>query len=429
MKIKHLSAVLFFLILMLPCTALSLTDVSSTLTDIFSPFVDPNEGTTSFRSLMIPIGGRAESLGGAYTGLADDISYLSYNPAAASVMKNTQISLFHNSWIADSNMETIAFTTRTGNFGFGGQLQCFYVPFSEYNFFGEKTSSGYYTETTLALNGAYNFLAGYNFKGIAAGGSLKASFRGVPNYADNDTNEIISGSGLAQSSLAIMADAGLLFRFNLLKFYASREPNVRLGFSLQNIGAAFTGFGNDIKIDDPLPSTAAIGISYQFIKQIVFTVEFKQPFNLLDFSEYQMFLFGGGVQIQFTSFLAMLAGFQLKGANPRFSLGAEFEFLKIRMNVNYTLDLTSSMNPVNRISLSAKIQLGDNGRQQISDKIDELYNLGVYYFSLGEYEKAIEVWNDVLELDKRYDPAILGVKSAQSMLDMFKIIRESMFLE
>ena len=42
---------------------LSALDFSSSVTDFFYDYVDPNEGTTSFRSLLIPFGGKAESLG------------------------------------------------------------------------------------------------------------------------------------------------------------------------------------------------------------------------------------------------------------------------------------------------------------------------------------------------------------------------------
>ena len=42
--------------------AASITDVSSTLGDLFEAMSDPNEATTSFRSLLIPFGGRTESL-------------------------------------------------------------------------------------------------------------------------------------------------------------------------------------------------------------------------------------------------------------------------------------------------------------------------------------------------------------------------------
>jgi hypothetical protein len=130
------TTLLLFLLICAICQkgyTLSMTDASSTLGDLFSSFADPNEGTTSFRSLLLPFGGRTESLGNAYTGLCDDISYLRYNPAAGSIQKETQVALFHNSWIADSKLETLAFTTRFKNIphlSYGGYVSCFYMPFT-----------------------------------------------------------------------------------------------------------------------------------------------------------------------------------------------------------------------------------------------------------------------------------------------------------
>ena len=190
--------------------AAPLTDASSALGDLFSSMTDPNEGATSFRSLLIPFGGRTESLGNAYTGLCDDISYLRYNPAAGSIQKETQVALFHNSWIADSKLETLAFTTRFKNIphlSTGGYISCFYLPFTEYNFFGDRVAGSYYTESVAAFNASYNLLAGYDFKGLATGITLKTGWRGMPDYTDNNTDAIIAGSGLSQSALALMADA------------------------------------------------------------------------------------------------------------------------------------------------------------------------------------------------------------------------------
>ena len=114
--------------------SLSLTDISSGFSGLFSSSVDKNEGETSFRSLLIPFGGRTESLGSAYTGLCDDVGYLRFNPAAGSIQNETQVSLFHNTWIADSKLETLAYTTRFNklkNLSIGGYVSCFYVPFTE----------------------------------------------------------------------------------------------------------------------------------------------------------------------------------------------------------------------------------------------------------------------------------------------------------
>ncbi len=424
----------FFIIFSFFANAISLsyTDVNTSLSDIFYTFADKNEGTTNFRSLMIPFGGRTESLGSAFTGLCDDLSYLRFNPAGASVLKQTQFSVFHNGWIADSKLETIAFSTRSEknrNFGYGGFVSCFYVPFTEYNIFGERVAASYYTESVVALNFAYNFLAGYDFKGFALGVNLKGAYQGLPDYTDNDTNEIIKNSGLAQSSVGIMGDVGLLLQFNFFKYYYSRDPNIRIGFSAQNLGATLTGFGESVKIGEPLPTTFAAGMSVKFIKPMTVTVDYVQPVNLFAPDDYILGYINSGVDFQFASFLSLMGGFSIRGGNPRFSAGFEFEASKIRLNFNYTLDLTSSFAPLNKISLSAKVNFGDKGRSIVDAQVDEYYQLGLKYYADALYEDAILVWEEAIKLNKRFDPAILGIQSAQSQITMFKNIEESLRLE
>lgn len=404
--------------------SLDLSETSTILSNSFYDMSGDNEGTTGFRSLLIPTGGRPESLGSAYTGLCDDISFFDYNPAASSVLEQSEIALFHNSWIADSAMETIAAATRFGNFGLGGKISCFYVPFSEYDAFGTRTASSYYSETTAVFNASYNFFSGYKFRGIAAGANIKVGWRAVPDYTDNYSGEIISQSGLEQSALAFMADIGLLTRFNLGKLYDSRDTNFKIGLSITNLGAAITGFSDSITIDDPLPTTVGMGISYKIIRPLTLALEFRQPINLADLSEYQMFYFSGGVCADILPFFSVLGGFQFKGANPRFSIGGEFEVLKVRFNVNYSLDLTTSFNPVNRISLSAKIRLGDRGRAEQMEKIDELYKQGILYYTAGEYELAINTWKEILIIDKLYDPAINAISSTEKYLNMLNGVQE-----
>lgn len=407
--------------------SLDFTDMSSAMTTIFSGITSDNDGTTSYRSLLIPPGGRSESLGNAFTGLCDDASYITFNAGASSVQKQTMLSVFHNSWIADSKMETISYTTRYNHFGIGGQISCFYVPFTEYNISGERAATGYYTETTAALNASYNFLAGYDFKGFALGTSFKTSFRGMPDYTDNDTNAIIKGSGFSQSGIAVMADFGLVLQFNFLKYFASRDPNVRIGFSAQNVGVGFTGIGTNFQIDDPLPTYIAAGMSVKFFPFLTITGDIKQPINLLNMSEYNIFSFNVGADFSFSDNFGILVGFELKGGNPRLSAGGQFEFNNTRVNLNYTLDLTSSVAPINRISLSAQMLLGDRGRAEVQKEIDVLYNKGLVYYYSSDWDNAIATWEKVLEIDKRYDPAILGIESAKSQIEMIQRVRESMF--
>ena len=437
MRKKHFLKSLFLLTILgffsnKGLNALSYSDLITDLSDIFYSFVDKNEGQTSFRSILIPFGGRSESLGGAYTGLCDDINFLQYNAGAGAVQKESQIALFHNMWIADSKMETIAATTRFKNIphlSLGGFVSCFYLPFTEYNIFGDRVAASYYSETLAAINFSYNFLAGYDFKGFSLGGNLKTAWRGMPNYTDNNTNEVINNSGLAQSGLAFMGDLGLLLQFNFLKFYYSRDPNVRIGFSAQNLGVSLTGWGQQVVLDDPLPSLLSAGISVKFVKPVTLSLEFQQPINLQNLSTYLKPYIASGISLEFTNFLSVLGGFAIKGGNPRFSVGFEFEVAKVRFNFNYTLDFTSSFSPLNKLSLSLKLKLGDKGRSIIDKQVDEYYQQGLIYYAEADYQAAIDVWKEALKLNKRFDPAKLGIQSAQYQIDMFQLIKESLLLD
>lgn len=398
--------------------------VHESIIKAFGLLKDPNAALTSFRSLHIPYGGRCEAMGSAFTAMADDVSFFEYNPAASCVLEHTEAALFHNFWIADSAVDTAAFTRRNGNFGWGSALKSFYVPFTEYNIFGGRASKGYYSETTAAFNGSYNFLAGYTFKGIALGTNLKTSFRGVPDYSDNLTGHIISDSGLVQSGLALMADVGVLLRFNIGKLYTSRDPNFNIGFAMHNAGCSWTGFGKKVVLDDPLPTDFSAGIAYRIIENLVFTADFRQPLNMYNPKKSERWSIAAGTEVNITDFFALQAGILLKGANPKISFGSSLAWKKLSFNATYSLDLTSSLNPINKLSLAVKMDFGDEGRKVLQNRADKLYIEGIDYYTQGEFEKAIEKWKEVLVLFPRFDPAKQGITTAQNSIALRKKIRD-----
>ena len=417
--------------LMAKLFALDMTDVFHTLSNPFYNMVDPNEGMTSFPSLNIPCGGREESLGGAFTGLCDDICFFDYNPAASCLLPKGEFALFHNSWISDSNLETLAWADRFNDLGLGAKLKCFYVPFTEYNYFGDRVAANYYSETTACVNASYNFFHGYYFKGLAVGTNLKAAWRSVPDYTNNENNSIIQGSGLSQSSLGVMADLGVMLSFDVLKNFDSREANLRVGASLLNLGVAMTGFGSQGKfqIDDPLPTAAAIGVSYRFLKKLAVCADFRQPINLKDFSKSARWSAGVGIDFTVTDKLEFMAGFRLKGANPRFSLGTEFKVKKFIFDINYTLDLTSSLNPVNHFSLSARIGLGDHGRKQRQERCDALYTKGLDEYAKGNEAAAVEYWEAALKEDKAWTPAQRWIDTVKNSRKLYERVLDIQSLE
>lgn len=412
--------------------SLSLGDLdenfSNFLKKIMPREIDQNEGETAFNSLLIPVYSRAEALGGSYTGISDDIGFIEYNPAASSVLTFTELGIFHNQWIGDSAIDEIAWTGRKNNLGYGFAGKCFYVPFTQYNTFGNSIASSYYSETFAEANISYNIAKGYTFKGIAIGLTVKGGYRSMPSFMEDEENNI-KNSGFSNSAFAIMADAGILLRFNLAKIYASREPNLRIGVAVNNIGVSFTNLGKSIDLSEGLPSNVSAGVSYTFLKPFTVTGEFKLPFNMMS-GHLGKWSAGLGVEYKMISAFSLLGGLQLKNENPVISIGAQASVEGIQLNMSYSLDFSSSLAPLNRISLSAKIQIGDRGRIALQNKVDDLYRQGILYYvecckqtdtkSALEYlDLAIETLKEVLVTDSSFDPA-------QKALDIMLVEKENL---
>ena len=412
---KHplISCIIIFLFITATGTALDFSPgmygtITDYLTSIYGP--DSNAGLTAFPVLNVPMGGRAEGMAGAFTAVSDDISFLDYNPAGSSMLPNSELALFHNNWIADTKVEGLVFASRYKDLGFAAGGKWLYTPFTEYNIYGDRVSKGYYSEGVASLNLSYNFLKGFYFSGFSLGANLKGAFRLVPDYSDaddqgNNAGKLIRGSGLSQSSLAVMADVGILTRFDFLKAYNSRDRNTSVALVLRNLGPLSMG--------EPLPSEATVAFAYKPMRPLLFSFDFSLPVNFQDisFSEKPYWAFGFAGEV--TSFLSMRAGLMGKSGSVRVTIGSAIKLQKISLDINYTLDLVTQIQPLNRVSLGVRFDLGDQGRKALSDKVDGLYLAGLDAYSRYDLETAKKDFEEALKLDPKYDPAreALGVLS------------------
>jgi opacity protein-like surface antigen len=363
------------------------SDIYQVISNILG--IDRNAGRTTMRSLLIPMGGLDEGMGTAYSAVGLDSSYFESNPAASSLLDSTELSVFHNNWIADTKIEGAVYTIRYKDFGFGVGGKWLYLPFSATNDFGERVGSGYYSESMVGFNVSYNFIPGFYFSGLSAGATGKIAYRAMPT--------VDSGATAGNSALGVMVDAGLLSRFNLLKFYSSRSKNFSLALTLKNLGPPVQG--------DPLPTDATFGLAYSPLKPLLFSFDITQPIDLVDISKSEAMSVAGGAMVQLTDFFKLHGGLLIKGGNPRLSIGSTFDIELARVTVNYTLDLTTQFTPLNRISIQAAFSLGDLGRADIAKKVDNLYLSGLDAYARGDIDAAIAMWDEALKLDPTFDPA------------------------
>jgi tetratricopeptide (TPR) repeat protein len=407
---KLFSVIFLFTAVLAPALNVD-TDAYGSISDYLDSIygADDNAGLTAFPVLNVPMGGRSEGMASAFGAVSDDISFLEYNPAGSSMLSRSELAFFHNNWIADTKIEGAVFASRFKNLGFAAGGKWLYTPFTEYNMFGDRVSKGYYSEAVAVLNGSYNFLSGYYFSGISVGASIKGAFRFMPDYTD-DEDHIISGSGQSQSAAMAMADVGVLTRFDFLKPYNSRERNTSAALILRNLGPP--------AMDDPLPTVATAALSYKPLRPLLFSFDFSYPINMRDPALSEKPYWAAGAAVNITSFLSMRTGLLFKSGNIRLALGSAIDLNKISLDVNYTLDLLTQMQPLNRVSVGIRFDLGDQGRKQTASRVDELYLAGLDAYARGNYPEAQYYFEEVLKIDPKFDPAREGLKTIQHGLSV-----------
>ncbi len=385
--------------------SLSAVGVSESYNDWYGDLAEGSEdventGLTAFPTLLIPIGGEYEAMGTAYTAVGRDASFIDSNPAASSNIEETKIALFHNNWIADTNIESLAYTTRYEDFGVAVGGKYLHVPFTEYDSFGVQQATSRYTETVVAANLSYNFLDNFYFSGVSAGANLKFAARRVPGI---DAGDDVAGAG-------VMTDVGLLTRFDLLKFYPSRHRNFSVGTVVKNLGPNVR--------DDPLPTVWTTGIGYSPIRPLLLAADVNIPFNPFSSAPAESPGFAVGTAVTVTDFFVMRGGFLLRGGNPRISMGGSVGVDRMTIDVNYTLDMTTQLTAFDRFSVGVSFPLGDRGRGDRDEQVRSLYLDALEAFAVGNLERTIELCLEAVELDPSFQPAVETLMMARRMLDL-----------
>ncbi len=154
-----------------------------------------------------------------------------------------------------------------------------------------------------------------------------------------------------------------------------------------------------------MPTEATFGLAYSPLKPVLFSFDVTQPINLVNVSQSEALSFAEGTLVSITDFFQVHTGLLIEGGNPRFSIGSTFDLELAKITVNYTLDLTTQVTPLNRISIQAAFSLGDLGRADIAKKVDTLYLSGLDDYARGDIDAAIALWDQALALDPAFDPA------------------------
>jgi hypothetical protein len=279
--------------------------------------------------------------------------------------------------------------------------------------YGERVSKGYYSEAVASLNISYNFLAGYYFSGLSLGANVKGAFRFMPDFTDaddqgNNGENVISG--MSQSAAMAMVDLGAVTRFNVLKFYNSRERNTSVALVLRNLGPMSKG--------EPLPTAVTAALAYKPLRPLTLAFDFTVPLNTQDVALSEKPYWAAGLNLNITDFVSMRAGLLGRYGGYRVTIGSAVNLGKIALDLNYSLDLLTQITPMNRISLGVHFNFGDKGRQELSDRVDALYLSGLDAYAAGNVAQAKTDWEEALSLNPRFDPAKEGLTLITNSSDL-----------
>lgn len=181
-------------------------------------------GTTAASFLEIGIGSRAVSMGGAYVGLADDVTSIYWNPGGLALMPRSEVTFIHNQWLAGINFNYIAGAFPVGSLGtIGASITSISSGEMLVRTVENPEGTGEWFETTnmaLALGWGRRFTDRFSF-----GANLKYIEEGIWH--------------MKARSMAV--DLGTTFR--------TQFKDMRIGMSVSNFGGKMQLEGRDTQIN------------------------------------------------------------------------------------------------------------------------------------------------------------------------------------
>ena len=384
----------------------------------FSALTEPkNTGLTVFPILELSPGGKRSSIGNAFTGLANDISFLEANPAASSILEITELTFFHRNLISDISLDALFFTQRLRNFGYGLGAKFLHFEFTALDSQGNQIASATPAEILVTANVSYNFFANFNFTGIAAGINVKLAYRGVPPEL---YRHVLDPDEHAQDLVGVLFDVGLLSRFNFLKIYSGRDKNFSVGLTVLNLGPL-------IRNESP-PTEIRLGIAYKPLSFFTISSDINYMMNLANIEKSEGLGFATGIDIHFVEFFGIQGGMEWRGSSPRFSFGADINLEPVSFHIAYTLSLGTSLSTVDNFSIGASLNFGDEGRAEIQRQVDDIYVRALLALSEGDYQEVIDLCEQIVDPVTGLDPSFTPAQETR-LLAITSIEREQQLIE
>jgi len=222
----------------------------------FAETIHPNAGTTGANFLKLIPSARALALGGAFTGLSDDVDALYFNPAGILQIKGKEVSISHSELYQGLRHNFAGYIFPVGEDIFGISVTGFYTQNDLERRTWEIENNPY--EPITEPEGYFN---AYSI-------SVQASFAReiLEKVSGGISTKIIRETIDEISAYSFAVDLGLLYPY---------KKNLIFGLSIKNIGTPI----KFIRKEFILPLEINIGASYLFNKKVKIVADIGQPID------------------------------------------------------------------------------------------------------------------------------------------------------
>jgi len=275
-------------------------------------------GTSSNLLLRFGASSRVSALSESYTGLADDINALYYNPAGLPNMRSFTMSLNHAEWLEEIRIGNLLLGYAGEKYGIGLGITHMWMPSIEgKDYLGRPTGDFNVSSSIIDFGAGYKIMDWVN-AGV-----------GIKYFQDNLAD--VTASGLA-------FDAGLYFK-TFVEFLS-------FGIAVQNMGGKI----KYVNENQDIPFTYRAGLAYRWIPfGLNITADLVKSVD----TDYKV---NFGVEYHLHRLLAIRAGnsYAMQGVSAP-AVGAGFAFMK-----NYFFDYTffnvEELGATHRVGFSYKVR-------------------------------------------------------------------------
>ncbi len=326
-----------------------------------------NVGTVGAQFLKIGPGARVDSLGGAFSAIANDVTTIYWNPAGLSQLKKTSFSDTHTVWLADVRYNYLAFATPIEKVGtLGASVTFLNVPDTEITTLAKPDGAGlWYSAWDTAVSLAYSRQLYQKESGTNLSIGINAKY--------------IHQQIHRESARGVAIDVGTL--------YHTGWRSLRIGMSFSNFGPEMSFSGPDLEtgveeagdertadyhpfpdttnparkagletIEYPLPSNFRLGVAYDLIDNESNLLTIALDGNHPNDNSERLNI---GLEYWFKKMAAIRAGYKFRLGPDRsddqegltLGLGIHLKFSQTRLSLDYAFADFGYLQQAHRVSL------------------------------------------------------------------------------